>query len=266
MARYPRYAEFFRIWTPVMAYVLGLWWTDGCMRIKKNTSAHEIEIASNDYEHLVCVAQAIGGHYHLRKVAKGGNTYKITFCSVEMYRDIERLGGSPRKSRIIGFPDVPGELLAHYVRGIVDGDGTLAWNGDRPVLQVYSGSTAFLNGLIIAVEQATGIPAPILQRNRDNWTVKWSTVRAKCLAAWLYTENPGLALQRKAEIAANFLQWHPKRTPDHGTITARMRENFPIYIGQQRTDIQIDTNKISTETLISDDNCNNFVQLQFSLE
>jgi len=48
-----------------MAYVLGLWWTDGCMRIKRNTGAHEIEIASNDREHLERIAQAIGERRYL---------------------------------------------------------------------------------------------------------------------------------------------------------------------------------------------------------
>ena len=213
-----------------MAYVLGLWWTDGYMRIKRNTGAHEIEIASNDRDHLVIVAEAIGGNHTLRKVSKTSECYEIAFCSKEMYQDLETLGGTPRKSRSIGFPDVPTELLPHFVRGVVDGDGTLSWNGDRPILQVYSGSPRFLNGLITAVEQGTGIPAPTPQANRENWTAKWSTVRAKCLVAWLYVNNPGLALARKAAFAAQFLDWRPRRQPNHGTITDQMRLNFPDYL------------------------------------
>jgi len=230
MAGLPRHAEFFRVWTPEMAYVLGYWWTDGCMRIKSNTGAHEFEIASNDREHLETVAQAIGGNYGLRKVSENSNCYKITFCSKEMYQDILAHGGTPRKSRTIGFPFVPPELLPHFVRGVVDGDGTLAWNGDRPILQIYSSSQKFLNSLIASVEQGTGIPAPNPQANRENWTVKWSTVRAKCLVAWLYVENPGLALDRKATIAAKFLAWQPRKKPEKGTITDTMQLNFPDYL------------------------------------
>jgi len=232
MGRPPRRADFFRVWTPEMAYVLGYWWTDGCMRIKSNTGAHEIEIASNDRDHLETIAQIIGGKFYLRKVSPQANTYVISFCSIEMYRDIERLGGTPRKSRTIGFPNVPADLLPHFVRDVVDGDGTLAWNGDRPIIQVYSGSHKFLYGLIDSIEQATGIPAPIPQANRENWTVKWSTLRAKCLAAWLYVNNTGLSLVRKANIAAQFLDWQPKRRPNSGTITDAMRLNFPAHIRQ----------------------------------
>jgi hypothetical protein len=230
VGRPPRTVEFFRVWTPEMAYVLGYWWTDGCMRIKHNTGAHEIEIASRDREHLEIIAQAIGEKFFLRKVIPHSETYAVAFCSKEMYRDIQTLGGTPRKSRTIGFPDVPLDRLPHFVRGVVDGDGTLSWNGDRPILQVYSGSPRFLNGLIASVERGTGIPAPTPQANHKNWTVKWSTVRAQCLVAWLYFDNPGLALGRKASIAAQFIQWQPRGTPLKGSITDAMRLNFPDYL------------------------------------
>ncbi len=228
--RPPRHAEFFRVWSPEMAYVLGLWWADGCMRVKRNTGAHEIQIASNDRDHLENIARIISGKYSLRKVSLLSNTYVIAFCSKEMYQDIMTLGGSPRKSRTIGFPDVPSELLPHFVRGVVDGDGTLSWNGDRPVLHIYSGSRQLLSDMATAIEQATGIPAPNLAANRANAYLKWSTIRAKCLAAWLYIDNPGLALDRKAPIAAQFIQWRPKKRPEQGTITDRMRLNFPEYL------------------------------------
>ena len=230
MGRPPRSADFFRVWTPEMAYVLGYWWADGYMYIKPNTGAHEVRIASNDLEHLVTMAQVIGGKYDLRKVSEQVNTYVVSFCSVEMYQDILAHGGTPRKSRTIGFPHVPPNLLPHFVRGVVDGDGTLAWNGDRPILQVYSGSPLFLNGFINTIAQGTGIPAPLPQANRDNWTVKWSTVRAKCLAGWLYFDNTGLALDRKCVIAAQFLEWQPRRRPNTETITDAMRRNFPAYL------------------------------------
>ncbi len=230
MGRSPRRADFFRVWTPEMAYVLGYWWADGFMYIKPNTGAHEVRIASNDVDHLVKMAQVVGGKYDLRKVSAKANTYVVSFCSKEMYQDILAHGGTPRKSRTIDFPKVPPDLLSHFVRGVVDGDGTLAWNGDRPIIQVYSGSPLFLNGLIHVIAQSTGIPAPLPQANRDNWTVKWSTIRAKCLCAWLYADNPGLALERKAAIATQFLAWQPRKTPEKGTITDAMRLNFPAYL------------------------------------
>jgi hypothetical protein len=43
------------------------------------------------------------------------------------------------------------------------------------------------------------------------WYIKWSTVRARRLAVWLYFDNPGLALDRKHAIAARFLEWPSNR-------------------------------------------------------
>jgi hypothetical protein len=116
---------------------------------------------------------------------------------------------------------------------VVDGDGTLSWNRDRPIIQIYSGSQQFLPALTAAIEARTGISAPKLTANRDNWTIKWSTVRAKCLAGWLYFDNPGLALNRKYNIAAQFLEWQSKKKPHYSTITETMRLNFPAYLPER---------------------------------
>jgi hypothetical protein len=229
MACEAREASFFGTWSAEMAYILGYWWADGCMRIK-TSGAYTLDIASNDLELLETIGIVVGERYYLKKVSSRSNTYVMTWCSKMMYQDVRRLGGTPRKSRTIGFPPIPAEWLAHFVRGVVDGDGTLVWNGDRPVIQVYSGSTAFLTTLGEAITQETGIPAPNIVTNRDNWYIKWSTVRAKCLAAWLYIEHPGLELARKAAIAAHFLEWQPKKRPNAGTITEEMLVRFKKYL------------------------------------
>jgi hypothetical protein len=200
------------------------------MRIKHNTTAHEVRIASNDLNHLHQLAEAVGETYDLRRVAPQSNTYVLAWCSKMMYQDLEQLGGTPRKSLTIGFPPVPALLLAHFVRGVIDGDGTLVWNGSRPVIQLYSGSPNFLRILGAAVADATGIPSPEVATNRDNWYIKWSTIRAKCLAIWLYHEYQGLALERKAAIARQFIDWQPKKRPNQGTITEAMQMRFAAYL------------------------------------
>lgn len=230
MARSARPVSFFRVWSPAMAYVLGYWWADGYMRVKRSSTAHIIEFASVDREHLELIGSAVGQTYDLRKIKANADCYGMEFCSKEMYHDLLALGGMPNKSNVIGFPTVPTELLAHFVRGFVDGDGTLAWNDDRPILQIYSGSKHLLENMAAAIEEQTGIPAPNVVANRALWNIKWSTIRAKCLSAWLYVDNPGLALERKAAIAANFLQWQPRKRPQAGTITEAMKLRFAAYL------------------------------------
>lgn len=230
MTRPPRDAGFFRIWSPEMAYILGYWWADGYMRIHPTTNGHFIEIASVDRDHLVLMAEIIDFRYSIRKVTAGSECCDIIFCSKEMYGDLLALGGMPNKSNVIGFPIIPPELVSHFVRGFIDGDGTLAWNGDRPILQIYSGSPQLLIDMAQAIEAATGIPAPNVIANRALWCLKWSTTRAKCLVGWLYVDNAGLALARKFVIAQKFLQWQPKKRPERGTITEEMRQKFATYL------------------------------------
>jgi hypothetical protein len=213
-----------------MAYVLGYWWADGYMRVKRSTTAHIIELSSVDREHLELIAREIGGKYDCRRIKASGECYGIEFCSKEMYHDLLALGGMPNKSNVIGFPAIPADCLVHFVRGFVDGDGTLAWNGDRPVLQIYSGSKVLLERMALAIAEQTGIPAPNVVANRALWYLKWSTTRAKCLAAWLYIENPGLALDRKAAVAADFIAWQPRKRPHVGTITEAMKLRFAAYL------------------------------------
>jgi hypothetical protein len=230
MGRTARPVSFFLAWSPEMAYVLGFWWADGYMRHRKDTGAHLIEFASVDRPHLEAIARTIGYLPSVRKVAYSGECYQIEYCNKSMYEDLLALGGMPNKSNVIGFPSIPDEFLVHFVRGFVDGDGTLAWNGDRPILQIYSGSKQLLEDMGAAIEVQTGIPAPNVIANRKLWNIKWSTTRAKCLAAWLYIDNPGLALDRKATIAANFLAWQPRKQPHTGTITEVMKLHFAAYL------------------------------------
>lgn len=230
MGRPPQKVDFFRVWSPDMAYVLGLWCTDGMMRIKKGNNAHEVEIASVDVDHLIKISEIIGINYSLRKVNDESECHAIGYCSKEMYQDLLALGGTPRKSKVIGLPVSPPDMLPHLIRGIVDGDGSLVWDEGKPVLYIYSGSDAFLAGIGAAVETATGIPAPNIGLKRTTKYIKWSTIRAKCLIAWLHDQNPGLALERKTVIAEAFLQWEPKKKPHKGTITEKMREVFPAYL------------------------------------
>lgn len=230
MERPARSAAFFRVWSAEMAYILGYWWADGYMRHRKDTGAHLIEFASVDREHLALIAGAIGDARNLRRIAGLSPCYEIEFCSKEMYQDLLGLGGMPNKSNVIGFPDIPPELLAHFVRGFIDGDGTLAWNGDRPILQIYSGSKQLLADMAQAIKKQTGIPEPNVVANRALWYLKWSTTRAKCLVAWLYVQNQGLALERKEAIAKQFIAWQTKKRPERGTITDAMRLKFADYL------------------------------------
>jgi hypothetical protein len=53
--------------------------------------------------------------------------------------------------------------------------------------------------------------------------------KAKCLAIWLYQQHPGLALERKAKLAAEFAHWQPKVFRKR-RVTPLMWELFGDYL------------------------------------
>lgn len=219
--------SFFDTWSPAMAYTLGYWFADGNI-YNQPGGGYFVSIGSKDLAHLELLRAAIGQGSFAR--ITGSDVFKLVICRKAMYEDLLRLGGSERKSLTLTWPAVPAEHLPHFVRGYVDGDGCLGWN--RPNNSVFpwlgmSGTRAFLIGLAAEVEYQTGIPIPTCHKASDSaiHKIAWYGLAAKCLAIWLYHQHLGLALERKAKIAAEFAAWQPiifrkKR------VTPRMWELF----------------------------------------
>jgi hypothetical protein len=220
VARIPN--DFFKTWTPEMAYVLGYWWADGGML--RTPQSCRVTFTSKDGEHLEQIATIIG----LGKVVPTNNgCYRVTIYRTSMYEDLLVLGGTPSKSLITTWPAIPSDWLQHFVRGFIDGDGSLYWLRTaittHPRVQA-TGTEAFLTGMALAIENVTGIPAPKRHLDQSIWKMNWSGMYAKCLAVWLY-EDSDLCLERKRKIALEFLEWQPKLFHKR-SVTPRMRELF----------------------------------------
>jgi hypothetical protein len=214
--------DFFKVWTPEMAYVLGYWWADGGML--QTTHSSRVTFTSKDGEYLEKIARTIG----VGEVKPTDNAcYRITIYRKAMYDDLLALGGTPNKSFTANWYAPPSEFLRHFVRGFVDGDGSLYWLSTKitthPRVQAV-GTEQFLRGMALAVESQTGIPIPTCFPSENIWKMTWSGMYAKCLASWLY-EDCDVYLERKRSIAQEFLQWQPKLYRQKH-ITPKMRVLF----------------------------------------
>lgn len=125
------------------AYWLGIMYSDGWVRADRN----EIGLGSIDRE-LIERFKAYTGttnsiqvkekDYCKGKTFPGGRIcksskefYTITFSSKKTKENLKKLGCMPKKSLILCCPtkeQVPDELLWHFFRGYVDGDGWLRYN------------------------------------------------------------------------------------------------------------------------------------------
>ena len=199
--------DFFKVWTPEMAYVLGYWWADGNML--QTAAGKRVSFTSKDGEHLEQIVRVIGVG---RVTTKGGKYYELAIKRADMYDDLLQLGGTPGKSLTATWLAPPSEFLRHFVRGFVDGDGSLYWLLTKitthPRIQVV-GTEQFLRGMALAIENQTGSPVPTCFPSENIWRMTWSGMYAKCLASWLY-EGCDVCLERKRSIALEFFRWQPK--------------------------------------------------------
>ena len=134
--------DFFKVWTHEMAWVLGLFVTDGCV----HNQTHSISFSQKDESILRLVASYMEADYVLAPIGPTRSTPTLMINSKEIKRDLEQLGISSNKSLTVPFPDVPKEFLPSFVRGVIEGDGWVQRKGY--VMNVTSGSLYFAEGLL----------------------------------------------------------------------------------------------------------------------
>ncbi len=112
--------DFFKTWSRDMAYVLGLWFADGCIYGGK---IFDITLHSKDKYILKRIAELLGYEGPLQDYVDK-QAARLNFSCVVIYNDIVALGGTERKSFTAEFPNIPSEFLPDFIRGYFDGDGS----------------------------------------------------------------------------------------------------------------------------------------------
>ena len=122
--------NFFKKWSPEMAYILGFFAADGSM-YKTKRGTHFIEFQITDKELLKQIRKLFDSNHKIamrNRNKKWKLLYRLQIGSKAMFGDLIKLGMTPRKSKTIKFPDIPVHYLIHFVRGYFDGDGNV-WSG-----------------------------------------------------------------------------------------------------------------------------------------
>jgi len=104
-------------------YLLGAYMTDGCISITKDHSAC-ITLSSKDRNWLNAVAQLICPELPI-KMHHNHKCWDIKIHSYELAQWFISKGCTPKKSLTLKFPDVPNKFIPDFIRGIIDGDGTI---------------------------------------------------------------------------------------------------------------------------------------------
>jgi hypothetical protein len=118
--------DYFKKWSPNMAYILGFWFADGNIG-KRNSYIFNITQNKKDKYLLEAILREMKSDYPLAFVPSC-DCYGFHICSKSIYDDIIKLGGKERKSLDVKFPHVPKKYLPDFVRGLWDGDGCITFN------------------------------------------------------------------------------------------------------------------------------------------
>jgi hypothetical protein len=208
--------NFFKKWTPEMAYVLGFFAADGSMT-KTSRGGCFLVFHSADKSLLVSILKVMNSNHKLsRRSLRSGRVYRFQIGSKEMFNDLLLLGFDTQKTKRIKVPKVPTRVVADFVRGYFDGDGNV-WSGlmnkkrinPTKVLQVAftSGCMSFLEDFL-ALLKSKGIHGGSIHKVKkgEYGRVAFSTLDALKLYQIMYNMPHGLCLKRKKLVFEKFIK------------------------------------------------------------
>ena len=120
--------DFFKTWSPEMAYFLGFFAADGYVTVNKR-GGHFFSFQIKERDILVKFKKLLGSEHKITKRKHlQGTTYRWQVGNKEMCQDLTVLGFGQQKSFRLIVPSMPSKDLPHFIRGYFDGDGNI-WLG-----------------------------------------------------------------------------------------------------------------------------------------
>ncbi|HEV7449520.1 MAG TPA: LAGLIDADG family homing endonuclease [Candidatus Paceibacterota bacterium] len=205
--------DFFKEWTPEMAYVLGFFAADGSM-IRNARGGCFIEFHNTNRPLLLKIRRALGSNHALGSrpgKAQWKIRHRLQIGSKVMFADLQYLGFVQNKANRVALPAIPSPHLSHYLRGYFDGDGNVYFKKhfakdrgkERWVFncRFTSGSLAYLQDLHILTREKGCSGGFITHKNRG-YELVFSHKDSVALFKIMYDTVPttGLYLPRKYRL------------------------------------------------------------------
>lgn len=203
-----------------MAYAVGLIATDGNLSRKPG----RISLMSNDADLLEMVRQRFNLTIPVRP-HRGGSSNRcnrIVWGDRCFYDWLLAVGLTPAKSLTLGPLAIPDEYFADFLRGCIDGDGSIViyvdrYNAAKDPKYVYerlfvslvSASPRFLDWVRASVLRLRGLSGHLSVKRgtgyHDVWCLRYAKRESVNLLKWIYYAPDVPALARKRQKAAQAL-------------------------------------------------------------
>lgn len=212
------------IWTPALAYAVGLLATDGCQ-----TDGRHVAFTSADRELVEILLRCLGKHNRISEIrSKTGTTYcRTQIGDVGLCRWLVTIGVKPRKSLTLAALEVPDQYILECARGLLEGDGSITnfihaatkktypdYRYERIVVCFNSASRAHLEWLRTKLQPHLdsagwlGIKAQTRERH-EFATLRYGKRDALRLLPLLYRNASVPRFERKWQVWQRYLARHP---------------------------------------------------------
>ena len=199
-------------WTSDLAYVVGLITTDGNL----SPDGRHIDFTSNDKDLIETFKKCLGLKNKIGTKRSGYtkklNGLRIQFGDVTLYRWLLGIGLMPNKSKRMRAVAVPDEFFFDFLRGHLDGDGSIKRyqdpvypNSVRLYVNFLSASPLHIAWIKNKVEELLGITGfqQIAPRAYKVTFSKYDSIR---LLNEMYPSKDVPCLHRKFLVAEEFLK------------------------------------------------------------
>lgn len=208
---------FDRIDTDLKAYALGLIWSDG--NIDVHYSMLRITIQEGDAPVLDAIRSEIGSlplEWRMPNEKCRGKTPTVTLRvrNYNLTQSLLALGLCENKSaRLPHAVPPPPELEMSFVRGIMDGDGSL-YRPDYPTICFYNQNPSLREIVGGCWEKITGRRPPTyapITEGKPRPRLCEIGHRAVAIAHAIYLKNPSVCMERKRSRAEQFQTWRSNK-------------------------------------------------------
>lgn len=198
--------EVLREWSPELAYVVGLVATDGCLKKGSN----RVSFPSTDYELIENYQQCLGVSLRVYTDPDTGYLplYRVILNDPAYRAFLEEVGLTPAKTkdRTLGPFRIPDEYFRDFLRGVIDGDGSIGVCTDRRYpnsrwirVGLTSVCRSFLVWIRDTVTRLAAVEGTIYPKGTGFRLV--FTGRKVCrLLSWLYYAPDLPCLHRKRDV------------------------------------------------------------------
>mgnify|MGYP000887320510 CR=1 FL=1 len=203
------------------AYFLGLLYADGNVFAK--TGSVQLSLQEKDGYILERFKEYINYEGNLKykniKANKKNsqNMWLFRITSIELCKQLIKLGCVPRKSLILTFPteeQVPKEFQSHFIRGFFDGDGCI-YISNKSISSSFTSTKEFLQEVQKILIKEVSLNLTKLTRKKANKNTYSFNISGfyplKRLYEYLYKDCDDLYLERKKEKIHEFTPQRKER-------------------------------------------------------